>query len=165
MTEPLRFNWTGDGFAFGAKVKFFSINAHGLELVFSIFKQSGAECPFAIKREAKNIKTVNKERVVEEDIKNIYIIRTDAAFRKRFKHSYYVLKFETENFVINVGAYADSMDAMTPNNSYLLCTTDFVNLLAEYQKVETAEQLAESSFSPLMCLIDKNEMTKELLRE
>lgn len=165
MSEPLKFNWIGDGFAFGSKVKFFSVSAHGLELVFSIFKQSDGECPFAVRRESKNTKTVNKERMIDEDVKNIYLIRTDSAFRKKFRHSYYVLKFETENFVVNIGAYADSMEAMTPNNSYLLCTTDFINLLAEYQKIETAEQLAESSFSPLMCLIDKNEMTKELLRE
>jgi len=161
----LKFNWLGDGFSFGQKVKFFSISAHGLELVFSIFKHATEDGVFSIRRETKNIKTINKSTTVEEDVKNIYLIKTDNDFRKKTKHSYHIIKFETENYIVNIGAYSDSQNEMTPNNSYLLCTSEFINLLAPTEKIEDIEQIRNTCFNPMMCLLDKNEMTKELLKE
>jgi hypothetical protein len=161
----LKFNWLGDGFSFGQKVKFFSVSAHGLELMFSIYKHATEEGVFSIKRETKSLKTINKNFTIDEDVKNIYLIKTDVDFRKKMKHSYHIIKFETESHIVNIGAYSDSLDEMTPNNSYLLCTSDFINLLAPTEKIEDIEQIRDTCFNPLMCLLDKNEMTKELLRE
>jgi hypothetical protein len=161
----IKLNWLGEGFTFGKKTKFFCINAHGLDLVFSIYKSSGVDGAFGIHRESKNTKTINKERIIDEEVKSMLLIKTDDEFRNKFKHSYYILKLETDNYVANLGAYCDTRNPMSVDNIYLLCTTDFVNLLAEGKKVELAEDLRDSNFESLMCLIDENEMTKELLRD
>jgi hypothetical protein len=159
----LKFNWIGQGFSFGQQMKFFCISAHALDLVFSIRRDSEGH-GFVITRETKNIKTINRLVKIEEDVKNIFLIVTDEAFEKKFKRAYYILKFETENYVATVGTYTDNVGYGVAN-TYVLCTTDFINLLAATVKVETADQLRLTDFGSLMCIIDKNEMTKELLRE
>ena len=165
----LKFNWLGQGMHFGVQTKFFSLNAHGIDLIFSIHKNPSfleGEPMFIINREPKkNIGTINKERVVNELINEVYLVITDTDFRKRTKHSYYLLKFVTESSVMSIGGYSDSPYQMTPDNSYLVCTVDFINLIAKMTKVESMDPLLETGFKPLICLFDKNELTKELLRD
>jgi hypothetical protein len=167
--NDLKFNWIGTGMHYGANTKFFSLNAYGIDLVFSIHKNptfSEGDCTFLIHREPKkDLGTINKERVVNETITDVFLIITDSEFRKKTRHSYYIVKFITESAVITVGAYSDSPYEMTPDTCYLLCTDDFINFIANLNRVSDKEPLLDTGFRSLLCVFDKNELTKELLRD
>jgi|SRR5208337_452764 len=165
--NDLKFNWLGQGMHYGQDTYFFCLTAFNIDLVYSINKKtkmSDGEESFIINRVTqKSIGNVNKNRTVDETINNVFLIKTDEEFHKKFKHSYYLLKFITENNVITIGKYSDNV---VPNASfYLICSTDYINLLADTKKVECADDIRETAFRPLMCVFDRNEMTKELLRD
>jgi uncharacterized protein Veg len=165
--NDLKFNWIGEGMHYGQDTHFFCLRAFNIDLVYSINKRtkmSDGEESFLINRETqKSIGSINKNRTVDETINSVFLIKTDDAFHKKFKHSYYLLKFVTESNVITIGKYVDNINAS--NSFYLICGTDFINLLAEAKKIESADDIRETAFKPLMCIFDRNEMTKELLRD
>lgn len=164
--NDLKFNWLGQGMHYGQNVSFFCLTAFNIDLVYSISKKtkmSDEEESFIINRETqKTIGSINKNRIVDETINNVLLIKTDEAFHKKFKHSYYLLKFVTENNVVTIGRYSDNI---SNSSFYLICGTDFINLLAEAKKIELADDIRDTVFKPLMCVFDRNEMTKELLRD
>lgn len=160
------FDWTGKSFSFGQKVNFFQITFEEVPLVFCIYKTTSfSDEPFVIERVSKNIKLIEIQHEIEEEIKEIHLIKTDDDFRKKFKRSYYLLKFITENDIITLGAYTDNQKRMTPDNLYLLCEIDFINILAKSDLVESIDQIAMTAFDPLKSILNKKELAKELLRE
>ena len=160
------FDWTGKSFSFGQKVDFFQITFEEVPLVFNIYKTTSfSNEPFVIERISKNIKLIEIRHEIEEEIKEIHLIKTDDDFRKKFKRSYYLLKFITENDIITVGAYTDNQQRMTPDNLYLLCERDFINILAKSELIESIDQIAMTAFDPLKSIFSKKELAKELLRE
>ena len=160
------FDWRGEGFTYGQKVSFFQITYEDVPLVFCIYKTTSfSDEPFVIERIKKNIKSININDEIEEEIKNIYLIKTDDDFRKEFKRSCYILKFVTETEVVTIGAYTDNQKKMTPDNLYLLCERDFINVLAKGELVESVEQIEMTAFDPLKPIFNKKELAKELLRE
>lgn len=160
------FDWIGEGFSYGEKTRFFSITTEGVQLVFCIYKTTSfSDEPFVIERISKNINSINIETPIEEEIKNIYMVNTDDFFRKKFKRSYYLLKIETESEVITLGAYTDNNRIMTPDNLYLLCNTDYINILARTELVTEVEQIDYTAFKPLKAIFNKKELAIELLRE
>ena len=160
------FDWIGEGFSYGQKVNFFQITTEEVPLVFCIYKTTSfSDEPFVIERVSKNIKSINIQNEIEEEIKAVYLIKTDNDFRKKFRRSYYLLKFITELEVVTIGAYTDNEKRMTPDNLYLLCEKDFINILAKAEKVESISQLAITAFDPLKSIFDKKELAKDLLRE
>lgn len=159
------FDWIGEGFNYGKKINFFSITTEDVQLIFCIYKTTTfSDEPFVIERATKNINSINIQNEIEEEIKNIYIVKTDDFFRKKFKRSYYLLKFETESRIITVGAYTDNRMAITPDNMYLVCEGSYINILAETEVVESAEQLDGTAFGPLKAIFNKKELAKELLK-
>ena len=162
----MTFDWIGEGFTYGQKVNFFQITSEDVPLVFCVYKTTSfSDEPFTLERISKNIKSINIQHEIEEDIKNVHIIKTDDAFRKKFKRSYYLVKFETEENIITVGAYTDNDKRMTPDNLYLLCERDFINILAPSKIIESVEQVSHTAFDPLKPIFNKKELAKELLRE
>ena len=160
------FDWIGEGFTYGQKVSFFQITSEDVPLVFCIYKTTSfSDEPFVLERISKNIKSINIKHEIEEEVKNVYLIKTDDVFRKKFKRSYYVVKFETESNVITVGAYTDNHMRMKPDNLYLLCEVDFINILARADLVESVDQISTTAFDPLKPIFNKKELAKELLRE
>jgi len=160
------FDWIGEGFSFGQRVKFFQITYEDVLLVFCIYKTTlFSDEPFVIERITKNIKSINIQHEIEEEIKDIHLIKTDDNFRKKFKRSYYLLKFITENDVITIGAYTDNQKKMMPDNLYLLCERDFINVLAKTDIIKSIDQIAMTAFDPLKSTLNKKELAKELLRE
>lgn len=162
----MKFNWIGDAFEYGSRLNFFSISAHNVELNFVLYPVSDPDddAIFGIQRSSKNPNTINKEIEIDEDIEEVYLIETDNDFRKKFKRSYQMMKFVTSDHVISVGIYNDNGKQPTPDNSYLLCTTDFINLLADSKKIENADQIKDTPFRELMCIFSKKELAKELLK-
>lgn len=162
----MKFNWIGDAFEYGSRLNFFSISAHNVDLNFVLYPVSDPddEAVFGVQRSPKNPNTINKETEIDENINEVYLIQTGESFRKSFKRSYRILKFVTDNHVISIGIYNDNGKKPTPDNSYLLCTTDFINLLAESEKIENAEQIKDTPFQELMCIFSKKELAKELLK-
>ena len=160
------FDWTGKSFSFGQKVDFFQITFEEVPLVFNIYKTTSfSDEPFVIERVSKNIKLIEIQHEVEEEIKETHLIKTDDDFRKKFKRSYYLLKFITENDIITLGAYTDNQKKMTPDNLYILCERDFINILAKSELIESIDQIAMTAFDPLKSTFNKKELAKELLRE
>lgn len=160
------FDWIGEGFTYGQKVSFFQITSEDVPLVFCIYKTTSfSDEPFVVERISKNIKSINVNHEIEEEIKNVYLIKTEDDFRKKFKRSYYILKFETESNIITIGAYTDNEKRMKPDNLYLLCEKDFINILARADLVESVDQISTTAFDPLKPIFNKKELAKELLRE
>lgn len=153
---------------YGKVLQFASFKVQDILLEFVIYPTQDDSEPFPFKvqrfmRKAEGVpKVVNS---LHEEVKNIYYINTDDEFRKKFKHYYNIIKFETENNILTFGAYSDSSAVPTPDNIYLICTKDFVNLLAPSKKLETPDQLKDTPFEILSCMLDKKELAKELLRE
>lgn len=167
----MKLKWIGSGFSYGAMRDFVMFEAHNVELLFSIHKETELDDDepgkdyFSVDRvEHKFAKTITATREIEEEVRSVYLIKTDDEFRKSFQHSYYIMKFAVESTTLTIGAYTDTRNTPTAENSYLLCTTDFINLLAKGEKIEKAEQIKNTSFEKLMCLFDKKELAKELLR-
>ncbi len=164
--------WHGEGYTYAAVRYFVLFEAHGVDLLFVAYKQRDLKDEeefknhyFYVDRASnKFMKTITPTWEIEEEVESVYLIKTDDDFRKRLHHSYYIMKFVTENEVLTIGAYTDTKNKPTEDNSYLLCTTDFINLLAPSQKVETGKELKDTSFEKMMCLFDKKELAKELLR-
>lgn len=162
----MTFDWIGEGFTYGQKVSFFQITSEDVALVFCIYKTTSfSDEPFVIERISKNIKSININHEIEEEVKGVYMIQTDDVFRKKFKRSYYLVKFVTESDVITIGAYTDNDKRMKPDNLYLLCERDFVNILAETKIIESVEEIADTAFDPLKPIFNRKELAKELLRE
>jgi hypothetical protein len=143
----------------------FSITTQKVELIYTIHKATSvSDEPFLIERIAKNKGTINITREVEEEVSEAHIITTDDDFRKRFKRSYHLIKLVTDTEVITIGAYTDSSKKMAADNLYVLCTTDFINLLARSEKIINADQLNNTHFEPLKCVFSSKELAMELLR-
>ena len=160
------FDWIGEGFTYGQKVSFFQITSEDVPLVFCIYKTTSfSDEPFVIERISKNIKSINIQHEIEEKVDAVFIIKTDDDFRKKFKRSYYLLKLVTESEVITIGAYTDNEKRMKPDNLYLLCEKDFINILARADLVESVDQISTTAFDPLKPIFNKKELAKELLRE
>jgi hypothetical protein len=162
----MTFNWIGSGFLFGVFLDFFSITAFGVEQIFQIYKSNDEDQIFYIKK-AKDVKNnlIEKNKEVYEKINNIYLIKTDDEFRKKYKRTYNLLKFECENNeVITIGAYTDSKNIPTPDNTYILCENDFINILAKPKIITSHKDLEETEFNGLKSILNKNELTKELLK-
>jgi hypothetical protein len=66
--------------------------------------------------------------------------------------------------VFTIGIYNDNGKKPTVDNSYLLCTTDFVNVLARAEKITGSKQIENTPFAALGSLFNKNELTKKLLK-
>jgi len=151
---------------FGKVIEGISVYAQNVLLDFIIFKTQDEDEKFPFKTtRIKNDKLANIITPIGEEVLNLYLVRTDDNFRKKFKHSYDLIKFETENYVLTFGAYCDHAFPMTADNLYLQCTIDFINLLTDATKIESSEQLKDTPFEPLACIFDKKELAKELLRE
>lgn len=159
--KDLIFKWIGSGHNYGRNINFFCINAFQIDMIFSICRLDDS---FIVASEpTKNIKTINTKRIIDEEIKNILLIRTGEDFRKKFSRDYCLLKFETENRIINVGSYSDRIDP--PVQCHIICTSDFISLLADAVKIENADQLKDTKFETLACLLSRNNMTIELLKD
>ena len=149
---------------YGKKVYFFSTYSYGVELKFSIFKTQDEKEIFPFKIIVNNFKPTDKS-VINEEIKNIFLIRTDEKFRKKFKHHFDIIKFITDNYIVTIGSYSDTSNPPTSDNIYLVCTEHFVNLLAPTVKVTSVEQLKNTPFESLACVFDKKELAKVLLKQ
>lgn len=168
----IKANWIGEAYSYGVMRPFISFTAHDVELLFTIQKETELtdeeefqDRYFTVERIDKKLaKTAAIVEEIYEEVQEIWLIKTDEEFRKRFQHNYYLLKFYTENTTLTLGAYSDTKNTPTAKNSYILCTTDFVNLLAKGEKVERAEQLSNTNFKKIGCLLNKKELAKELLR-
>jgi hypothetical protein len=148
---------------YGKLLNILKINTFDVDVNFVIYKTQDLdeENPFKV----GIIKTKNKESDnIDEEIKNIYLIRTDEIFRKKFNHYYDVLKLETENNIITFGAYSDSKNKPNSDNISLLCTIDFINLLAPITVVTDYRQLKDTPFKFFGCLLEKKELSKILLQ-
>ena len=164
----LIFKWYGEGFNYGQKVKYLCLEANQVELIFAIHKSTSlSDEPFIIERTNKNANTIVIHHEADVIVDDVHLIKTDDDFRKKFKHSYYILKFVTrsDNHVITIGVYSDSDKKLNSNNCYLLCTQDFINLLASSVIVREPEQLVGTTFEPLKCLFSKKELAIELLKQ
>lgn len=168
MNEEIIFKWHGDGFSFGQKVDYFCLEISNIEveLIFCIHKSTSlSDEAFKIERANKNVNTINIRNEIDEKVQAVYLVKTDETFRKKFKRSYYIIRFFLENeSVFSIGAYSDSEKRMTANNCYLICTLDFINLLADASKIIGPEQLVGTIFEPLKCLFSKKELAIELLK-
>lgn len=165
--QNMKLNWLGEAFKYGRALEFFSITSFGIEQVFYIFSISDEESHDIFKIEYSkeiNTKVIETTEEIEEPVKSVFLIKTDDDFRKRMKRSYYLLKFVTDNEVFTVGIYNDNGKKPTVDNSYLLCTTDFINVLTRAEKVTTSEQLEGTPFEELGSIFNKNELTKKLLK-
>lgn len=168
----IKINWIGEAYSYGLMRPFISITAHDVELLFTIQKETELQDEeefqdgyFSVEcLNKKAVKTVAVVEEIDEEVEEIWLIKTDDEFRKRFKHTYYLLKFYMPNTALTVGVYSDNKNRATAENSYILCTTDFINLLASGEKVEKAEQLADTNFQKFSCILDKKELAKQLLR-
>lgn len=168
----IKINWVGEAFSYGVMRPFVSITAHDVELLFTIQKETELEDEeefqdryFALERLSKrDAKTVSKIDDIGEEVESVWFIKTDDEFRRAFKHTYYLLKFYTKNTTLTIGAYSDNKSKPSAENSYLICTTDFINLLAKGVKVEDGVELKDTNFEKMMCIFDKKELAKELLR-
>jgi hypothetical protein len=162
----LIFKWYGSGFDYGQKVKFFCLEIDQVELIFTIHKSTHlSDEPFLIERSTKkNVNTITTEHESGEVVSSIHLIKTDENFRKKFKRSYYLLKFITADQVFTIGAYSDSSSKMNAMNSYLLCTHEFINLLADSVVVTEPQQIMNTAFECLKCLFSKKELAIELLK-
>ena len=151
---------------FGQLLNTVCIRMQDVYVNFSVFLNNDPEYihPFQIKGEMVRSKDGFKKEYISEEIDNVYLINTDDEFRKKFKRSYSILKIETSNTILTIGAYCDNKNKMTPDNIYLLCTTDFINLLAASEKVVSKSQLDGTPFEELSCIIDNKELAKLLLR-
>ena len=160
------FNWIGEGFNYGQKMKFFCISKEGVQLTYAVYKTTSvSDMLFKIERARKNTSTIKIDREIEEPIKAVFLVKTDDDFRKKFKRSYDILKLATESRVITIGAYTDNEKRMSTDNLYLICDIDFINLLADATKIESIEQIIGSPFEPLKVLFDKKELALELLKD
>jgi hypothetical protein len=165
MMLEANFNWIGEGFNYGQKVKFFCVTKEGVELIYIVYKTTSfSDEFFKIERVHRSAVSVNIIREIEEPILGIFIIKTDDEFRKKFKRSYYLLKIITETQAITIGAYTDNDRKVSPDNLYLLCDSDFINILTRIKKVEFIGQIVGTVFEPLKVLFDKKELALELLR-
>jgi hypothetical protein len=163
----MKLNWIGEAFKYGRTLEFFSITSFGVEQIFYIFSVSDDESDDIFKVEYLkeiNTKVIETTEEIEEPVKAVYLINTDDDFRKKMKRSYYLLKFVTDNEVFTIGIYNDNGKKPTVDNSYLLCTTDFVNVLARAEKITGSKQIENTPFAALGSLFNKNELTKKLLK-
>jgi hypothetical protein len=163
----MTFNWVGSAFHYGKLIRYFSITYDDVELVFIIYRTEDEESDsvFEIQRVTKkDCRSVRKDNQIYEEINEVFYIHTDDDFRKKYKHSYDILKFVCESTVVTIGAYNDSKVKMDRGNPYLVCTIDFINILAESVKITDEQQLKDTSFDKLRCIFSKRELAKELLR-
>lgn len=162
----LQFSWIGNGFEYGQRLDFFAFSIKGIELVFFIYPTGDPDSkhPFSINKIDKKM-TANKIDIIEEKVKSIHLIETDDDFRKRFKRSYNIIKITTaEEKTITIGSYCDSDRKPTSENSHVVCTMDFINLLSKSINITTADQLDSTPFEAIKCVISKKELAKELLK-
>ena len=152
---------------FGVTSHFLLTESHSIESVFAVHKVTSADqpYPFKIERLRKTHQMVFRARHIEEEVLETFLFITDDEYRKKFSRSYHLIKFVMSSEIVTVGAYADSKTPLDYGNAYIICTNDFINLLAPSTKVESAEQLDGTGFEAFQCLYDKNEMAKALLRE
>jgi hypothetical protein len=155
----MKLNWLGSGFIFGERRKFASFSAFDVELNFTISHSSIDDS--VIIQEMKLSKTINHDLEVNQEVVKVYKIITDEKFNKKLNRHYELLKFATEDFVITMGLYKD--DLRSNSKPYLVCSNDYINLLAETEVVEDAEVLRATIFEPMMCLFSKKELAKALL--
>lgn len=164
----MKFNWIGRGNLYGEIISFFSITSFDVEQVFYIYKSTMDDDDqiFYIKSAKKmdtHLITIDNE--IDEKINYIHLIETDDEFRKKYKRSYNLLKFECENnIIVTMGTYTDSRSKPIPDNSYLLCQTDFVNILAGSRFVSSVDDIHNTPFQELGSILNKNELTKQLLK-
>lgn len=164
----MKFNWIGKGFLYGEYMNFFSITAFNVEQVFYIYKTLDEDETFIFN--IKNADKIEKNTIetsedIGENVNYIHLIETDEWFRKKYKRSYNLIKFECENdIIITIGTYTDSRNIPTPNNSYLLCGSDFVNVLAESRYIWSSKDIYNTPFHNLASILNKNELTKQLLK-
>ena len=156
----MKISWVGSGFVFGERRRFVSFEAFEVELNFTI-SESSIDSSVEV-QEMKLSKTINHETEVHQEVKEVHKIITDEAFNKKFNRHYELLKFVTEDFVISFGSYKD--DLRRHARPYLICSDDYINLLAKSDLVEEAEDLLGTIFQPMMCLFSKKELAKTLLQ-
>ncbi len=162
----MTFDWIGEGFLYGRKLAFFQITTEGVPLVFTIHEGNElTDHPFVVQRIKKNIKSINIEHEIEEEISKIHIIQTDNVFRKKMKRSYSLLKIIAGDQIITIGAYTDNKKIMKSDNLYILCERDFINILASSELLTSSEQINGTPFEVLAPIFNKKELAKELLRE
>lgn len=165
MINDITFDWLGDSFYFGQKASFFKVTTDKVSLTYAIYKTTKlSDRPFKVERSDKNTKTVNIHYEIEERVKDIYLVNTDDHFRKKFKRSYSLLKFVTDDNVISIGGYTDNEKRMASDNVYIICSKDFINVLAKTDKIEDVSQLDNTPFEETKPIFDKKELAKELLR-
>jgi len=164
----MMFNWTGSGFLYGERLNFFSITSFDVEQIFYIYTSTMDDDDniFYIKNARKiNKNVISIDEYIDEKVKYIHLIETDDEFRKNFKRSYNLIKLECEHdTIITIGSYTDSKAKPIPDNSYILCQSDFVNVLAESKYIESADDIVNTSFYGLSSILSKNELTKQLLK-
>ena len=161
------FNWYEEKILFGNSVYVFNISVEGVELNFILRYTNDvdkADKVFEINVCKDLIKKTQNSIDIYEEIINTYLISTDDEFRKKFKRSYNLIKFETQNNIITIGMYNDTPFKPTSNNSYLLCTTDFINILAKTTLVNEKQCLMGTQFEELSCLFDQKDLARILLK-
>lgn len=159
------FKWIAQGYTYGRRLPHFCISVNDMDFIFIVYKSGDGEEPILrFERVDKNPNTLNHEKPIEEEIKSVFIIKTDDEFRKKVKRSYNIIKFELETKVVTIGLYSDNERKLDGNNSYLICNTDYINLLAKAKKIEAADELVDTDYEIFKFLFDKKEIAKLLLR-
>lgn len=164
----MKLNWIGEAPWYGRNLNFMYFTSFGVDQYFYIYGVSDDEESnhlFKVKyADEVNTMMMGHWGEVYEDIESVHLIKTDEDFRKRMKRSYNLLKFVTDSEVLTIGIYNDDGKIPTLDNSYLLCTIDFVSILAESERVTSSDQLKGTPFEEMGSLFNKSQLTKRLLK-